>query len=113
MIQSAFLASLVTLVGAPPLLPTSVLAAALAAIAVPAITVRADEEDGVALPRDTRPLSQRRLAMNRRHRCRARGWTTATALCQVGTSLLMVHLMKVYRVGNPAAPTVGFLLPAF
>jgi hypothetical protein len=59
MIQTAFLAPLMTTIGAPPLPTAIMLSASFAAIALPAIAVAADEEDGVAIGGDTRSLPQR------------------------------------------------------
>ena len=56
-----------TAVGAAPLFETALLATFGAAIAMPAITVRADEEDRVALPAQTHSLKENRFAVNRRH----------------------------------------------
>ena len=87
-IKSAFLAPLMAAVGTPLLAAAIVLTAGFAAITVPAVAVGADEEDGLAVQSDTRPLPQRCLAVNRRHRGRRRGWTTTARLCKVGTVLL-------------------------
>jgi hypothetical protein len=67
MIEPPFRAVLVAPVGAPPLLKAGLPAAFGAAIAVPAIAVRAEEEGGVALPAQTHPLKENRFAVNRRH----------------------------------------------
>ena len=86
-IEPAFLAPLVAAVSTALLAATIVLTAGFAAITLPAVAVGADEEDGLAVRSDTRPLPQRCLAVNRRHRGRRRGWTTTARLCQVGTLL--------------------------
>ena len=62
MITPAFLAFLVPLIGPPPLLDTGLPAALGAAIAVPAITVRANEEDRLAT--EALPPAENRFAMN-------------------------------------------------
>ena len=67
MIELSFRALLVPAVGAPPLFEPSLLAAFGAAIAMPAITVRADEEDRMALSAQTQSLKENRFAVNRRH----------------------------------------------
>jgi hypothetical protein len=67
MIELPFGALLVAAVGAPPLLAAGLLAALVAAVAVPAIAMRADEENRVAALTKANPLPQNRFAMNRRH----------------------------------------------
>lgn len=67
MIELSFRALLVPAVGAPPLFETGLLATFGAAIAMPSITVRADEEHRVALPAQTHSLKENRFAVNRRH----------------------------------------------
>jgi hypothetical protein len=66
-IELPFGAFLVAAVGAPPLLAPGLLAALFAAVAMSAITVRADEENRVAALTKASPLSQNRFAMNHRH----------------------------------------------
>ena len=67
MIEPSFGALLVAAVGAPPLLAAGLLAALVAAVAMSAIAVRADEENRVAVLTKANPLPQNRFAMNRRH----------------------------------------------
>jgi hypothetical protein len=67
MIELPFGALLVASVGAPPLLLAGLLAALVAAVAVSAVTVRADEENRVAALTKANPLPQNRFAMNHRH----------------------------------------------
>ena len=67
MIELPFSALLVASVGAPPLLPTGLLAALVAAVAVSAVAVRADEENRVAALTKAKPLPKNRFAMNHRH----------------------------------------------
>jgi hypothetical protein len=67
MIELPFGALLVASVGAPPLLPTGLLTALVAAVAVSAVAVRADEENRVAALSKANPLPQNRFAMNHRH----------------------------------------------
>ena len=66
-IEPPFRALLVASVGAPPLSPAGFFAARVAAIAMSAITVGADEEHGVALLTETNSLKEHRFAVNRRH----------------------------------------------
>ena len=67
MIEPPFRALLVAAVGAPPLLAAGLLAAWFAAVAMSAITVRADEENRLATLTKANPLPQNRFAMNNRH----------------------------------------------
>ena len=67
MIELPFWALLVAPVGAPPLLPAGLLAALVAAVAVSAIAMRADEENRVAALTKASSLPQNRFAMNLRH----------------------------------------------
>jgi hypothetical protein len=67
MIESSLAAPLVAPVGGPPLLASGLLAALGAAVAVSAITVRAEEENRLALLTKANSLPQNRLAMNHRH----------------------------------------------
>jgi len=67
MIELPFGTLLVAAVGAPPLLAAGLLATLVAAVAVSAIAVRADEENRVAALTTANPLSQNRFAMNHRH----------------------------------------------
>jgi hypothetical protein len=67
MIELPFRALLVASVGVPPLLPAGLLAALIAAVAVSAVAVRADEENRVAALTKANPLPQNRFAMNHRH----------------------------------------------
>ncbi len=66
-IELPFRALLVSPVGAPPLFEPGLRAAFGAAVAVPAIAVRADEKDCAAVPARTDPLKENRFVVNRRH----------------------------------------------
>jgi hypothetical protein len=69
MIQAAFPASLIPAIGTAPMLKAGLPAAVLAAVAMAAITVRADEEDGVAVLPATGPQQENAFAVNcSRHR---------------------------------------------
>jgi hypothetical protein len=67
MIEPTFGALLVALIGGPPLPAAGLQAALLAAVAMSAIAVRADEEYRVAGLTKANPLPQNRFAMNHRH----------------------------------------------
>jgi len=67
MIESPFGTPLVAPVGGPSLLPAGLFAAWDAAVAVSAITVRADEENRLAPLPQAKPLPQNRFAVNHRH----------------------------------------------
>jgi hypothetical protein len=87
MIEPSFGAPLVTPVGGPSLLPAGLFAARHTAVAVSAITVRADEENRVAPLTKAKPLPQNRFAVGHRHASSQAGdWTTAVVSWQVRTS---------------------------
>jgi hypothetical protein len=67
MIELPFSALLVASVGAPPLLAAGLLATLVAAVAMSAVAVRADEENRLAALTKANPLPQDRFAMNHRH----------------------------------------------
>jgi hypothetical protein len=67
MIEPSFRAPLVPPVGTPPLAPAGKLAALGAAITMPAITMRADEEGRVTLRAGADSLSQNCFVVNLRH----------------------------------------------
>ena len=67
MVKPSFGALLVTAVGAPSLAGSGMLTARGAAIALSAITVRADEEHCVTLATEANSLPEYRFAMNCRH----------------------------------------------
>lgn len=66
MVQPAFFALLMAFIGGSHLPEARLLAALFAAIAMAPITMRADEEDAVAMLAATRPLQEHSLAMSRR-----------------------------------------------
>lgn len=66
-IELPFGTLLVSFVGGSPLLAAALLTACIAAVAVSAITVRANEENRVAALTKASPLPQNRFAMNHRH----------------------------------------------
>jgi hypothetical protein len=74
-IEPSLGAALITLIGPPALLAPRRVAACGAAIPVPAVAVRADEEHHPAIRAQAKPLQQYRLM--RRHAYRRRDWTTA------------------------------------
>ncbi|MDX1984735.1 MAG: hypothetical protein SFV51_30965 [Bryobacteraceae bacterium] len=94
MIEPAFLAPLMATVGTAPLAATITLTAGCAAITVPAVAVGADEEDGLAIRGDTRPLSQCCFAVNRRHRGRRRGMDNGSWIMSGWNSSVAVHLKQ-------------------
>ena len=67
MIELAFEALLVALIGGPPLPAPGLQAALLAAVAMSAIAVRADEEHCVTLLTEANSLLEYRFAVNCRH----------------------------------------------
>ena len=110
MIELPFGALLVASVGAPPLLPAGLLAALVAAVAVSAVAVRADEENRVAALTKANSLPQNRFAMNHRHASSQADWTTAVVSWQLKTSSVWFYLSNGCRTRNPAALTAGFHL---
>ena len=68
MVEPSFRALLVPAIGAPPLLQPCLLAAGDAAIALPAIAMRAEEEDGATVAAEANPLPENHIAVNR-HAC--------------------------------------------
>jgi hypothetical protein len=110
MIEPSFGAHLVAPVGGPSLVPAGLFAAWDAAVAVSAITVRADEENRVAAWTKAKPLLQNPFAVIHCH-----------ASSQAGTGqrqwsrgrlepALFGYLSNGCRTRNPAALTVGFHL---
>ncbi len=85
MIQSSFRAALVTAIGRAPLSLPRCCAARRTAIALPAVTVRANEEQHVAGATQTESRPQNRLAMNS-HAPGVRALTTAIGSWEVRTS---------------------------
>ena len=75
MIEPPFGAALMALIGAPALLTPDRTAARGAAIPMPAVAVRANEEHRPAIRAQAKPLQQYRLM--RRHACPQAGWTKA------------------------------------
>jgi hypothetical protein len=69
MIQPAFLAALMPPIRASPLADAGLPTAVLAAIAMAAITVRADEEQGAAVRLATGPQQENAFAVNRSRHC--------------------------------------------
>jgi hypothetical protein len=67
MIEPSFGALLVAPVGAPPLPAAGFARGIGAAVAMSAVTVRADEENRVAALTKANPLPQNRFAVNHRH----------------------------------------------
>jgi hypothetical protein len=67
MIEPSFGTPLVASVGGSPLLAAGLFAALSTAVAVPAVTVRADEENHLAALTKAKPLPQNRFAVNHRH----------------------------------------------
>jgi len=67
MIEPSFGTPLVASVGGSPLLAAGLFAALSTAVAVPAVTVRADEENLLAALTKANPLPQNRFAVNHRH----------------------------------------------
>ena len=69
MIEPSFRTLLVPAIGATSLLKSCSLAATDAAIALPAIAMHAEEEDGATVAAEANPLPENHIAVNRRHVC--------------------------------------------
>ena len=114
MIESPFATLLVAPVGAPPLLETGLFAAWGAAVAVSAVTMRADEEHPLATLTKAKSLPQNRFAMNHRHASSPAGLDNGSGFVAGWSQLCLVYLSNGCRTRNPAAVTAGFhLFPAF
>lgn len=107
-IEPPFGALLVACVGAPPLLPFGVFAAAGAAIAMSSITVGTDEEHGMTLLTETDPLKENRFAVNRRHASSQARLDKGTRFVAGWNQLCLVLPDEGCRTRNPAALTTGF-----
>jgi hypothetical protein len=113
MIEPSLRAPLVAPVGGPPLPAASLVAALGAAVAVSAITVRADEENRLAALTKAKPLPQNRFAVNHRHASSQAGLDNGSGLVAGWNQLCLVYLSNGCRTRNPAARTAGFpLFPA-
>jgi hypothetical protein len=99
---------LMTLIGPPPLLSPRPLAAGLAAIAMPTVAVRTQEEGRQAVPAETGPLHQYRFM--RRHACpQAAWWTPAPVRVSLDLSVWS-HLPEGDDIGPSTVGAVGALL---
>jgi|SRR5712671_53061 len=107
-VQSAFRTLLVAGVGAPPLLPPGVFAAAGAAIAMSSIAVGTDEEHGKTLLTETDPLKENRFAVSSRHASSQAGLDNGTHFVAGWNQLCLVYLTKVAGLGTLPLPTAGF-----
>src|SRR5450432_1268111 len=101
-------ALLVPCVGRPPLLQPGLIAALDAAIAVPAITVLADEKYSAALLTATNPKKEYRFAMYQRHTEAQAGLDNEGRFVTGWNKLCLVYLTKVAEPGTPPLPTAGF-----
>ena len=110
MIESSFCARLVTTVGGTALPPPRRCAASHAAIALPPVTVRTNEEQHVAGAPQTEPRPQNRLAMYS-HAPGVRALTTAIPSWEVRTSFdvwLLSHEGR-HQARTPPLLTAGFI----
>ena len=108
MIELAFGALLVPLVGLPPLSSAGLIAACDAAIAVPAIAVRAEEKHGVAVVAETNSMKENRVVMNRRHAWLQARLDNGTRIVAGWNQLCLVYLTKVAEPGTLPLLTAGF-----
>jgi len=104
----AFQAALIAAVGFTVLPETRCRTATLAAIALSAITMRADEEQRVAIAAQTKPRAENRIAVFH-HAPSGRALTTAVISWQVRTSFhAWWPCHKRLPSWNPAGCTAGF-----
>jgi hypothetical protein len=90
MIEPSFGTPLMAVIGAPPLAGAGTLAAWSAAVALSAITVRADEEYGVTLVTEANSLPEYRFAMNCRHASSQAGLDNGTGFVSGWNQLSLV-----------------------
>ena len=110
MIQSPFRARLMSAIGGTALPPPRCCAASRTAIALPAVTVRTNEEQHVAGAAQTEPRPQNRLAMYS-HAPGVRALTTAIPSWEVRTSFdvwLLSHEGR-HQARTPPLLTAGFI----
>ena len=108
MIELPFGALLVAFVGLPALSFAGLIAAGDAAIAVPAIAVRAQEKHGVAVLPETNSMKENRFAVNRRHACLQARLDNGTRFVAGWNQLCLVYLTKVAELGTLPLLTTGF-----
>jgi hypothetical protein len=114
MIEPSFRTPLVAPVGGSPLLAAGLFAALGTAVAMAAVTVRADEENRLAALTKAKPLPQNRFAVNHRHASSQAGdWTTAVVSWQVRTSSVWFTCRMVAEHGTlPLERQGSSLFPA-
>ena len=105
MIELAFRASLMAVVGVASLSAPGFGAAGFAAVTLSPVTVPADPENCVASDHRTNALTKDHLAM-KIHVRREAGMDNGDRSWQVRTSLLCGYLLKVARLSARTAPTV-------
>jgi len=100
MIEPSFGTPLVASVGGSPLLAAGMFAALGTAVAVPAVTVRADEENRLAALNKANPLPQNRFAVNHRHASSQAGLDNGMVSWQVRTSSVWFTCRMVAEHGT-------------
>jgi hypothetical protein len=109
MIEPSLGTPLVASVGGSPLLAAGMFAALGTAVAVSAVTVRADEENRLAALTKANPLPQNRFAVNHRH-ASSQAWTGQRQWSRGRLEpALFGSPVDGCRTRNPAARTAGFL----
>jgi hypothetical protein len=109
-IRTPFRRLLVAAVGQASLLPASLPSTQRAAVVLPTVTVAADPEDLATVASTAKSLKQDNFGADRHPRPKV-GLDNGEQSWQVETIVDGGNLMKVCHTGNPAAKTVGFLLP--
>jgi hypothetical protein len=112
MIETPLSALLVASVGAPPLPAASLLAAVGAAIAMSAVTVRADVENRLAALTKAKPLPQNRFAVNHRHASSQAELDNGSGLVAGWNQLCLVYLSMVAEHGTLPLERQGSIFPA-
>lgn len=87
MVEPSFFAALIPVIGSAPLIQPGLQAALRAAVAMPAITVRADVEDDVTMLPAARPLPEVRIVMGHRRHRRWRGGQRQSGYVSLGPVL--------------------------
>ena len=108
MIEPPLSALLVASVGAPPLPAASL----LAAIAMSAVTVRADVENRLAALTKAKPLPQNRFAVNHRHASSQAELDNGSGLVAGWNQLCLVYLSMVAEHGTLPLERQGSIFPA-
>src|SRR5262249_43552436 len=106
MVEPSFRTLLVAAIGAAPLTKPGLRAARDAAIPLPAVATRAEEEDGAALPAHADPYFEDYFVI-RRQPSLQRAWTTAEAPWPCQNRLVWLPLLRRLPTRVQPLPTTG------